>query len=784
MRHPLLIIALGVVLGVTLTRGFLSPSWLIAGLGLGLSTLLLLWRSSRRFWVARCLHWCGWGLVLGVAYPPTVPLKPDPFRSQQSTFIEGHIVGPIRYYPDAGRLQLERVLFRTHEGSAQRLPGRLQLRVSPSDARRLFTGAHLRTWARLQTVRHTPNPGVRSFEEVLLARRVVARGYVRDGTPVFLLGGSPSIAHPVRSRFRAWLHTQSEQSGVQQAIALGDSGMVESQRREDWRAAGLAHLLAISGLHVGLFGWLVFHAAIWLLLRFPVVGPGVRIDRGAALLGIGACWAYVGLAGAPLSAMRAGWMLTGYLGARVLYRGPDATSALSLAALAVIVADPSAVLDPSCQLSFGAVTALSVGMSRRARAPEAAHGGAWSVLRRWFVASFLCTLGTLPIVVWHFQTVPLAGLLSNPVAIPMATWGLVIPTLGAFVMVTLGLADWAAPLYSLSEATVQMIDAIATGLIRWLPPLDLPGSTSMELLCLSGATVALLIGMSRASRRRLFFALSGLSVLLFVWLRVPPAGSDQLRVTFLAVGHGDATVLQFPNGATMLVDAGGPGDGAFDVGARIVVPALRALGVRRIDALVLSHAHPDHYGGMAAVANAFPIREFWWTGADGDIAAIRQLRQHPSVQDERILGQELADFSWGEARIRVLHPLNGPQPRDGPNDNSLVLQVAMGAFSLLLTGDVEARGERALLEQPQSLVSTLLKAPHHGSRTSSSEAFLSAVRPQLAVAQSADKGRYPFPHPEVEQRYEALGIPLWITGRQGALHVVTDGERWILRSWR
>jgi competence protein ComEC len=257
------------------------------------------------------------------------------------------------------------------------------------------------------------------------------------------------------------------------------------------------------------------------------------------------------------------------------------------------------------------------------------------------------------------------------------------------------------------------------------------------------------------------------------WARVRLAGSE-LRVAFLDVGQGDAAVAELPGGRVIVIDGGGFPGSDFDTGAAIVSPYLRARKIARVDAVVMTHAHPDHSNGLAYLLLHHRPREFWWTGVPGDGPSWDRVWNAvlASGARVRVLGDGV-DVVPGE--IGVLHP-----PADWTdsslNDSSLTLRLRRGAIAVLATGDIEMRAEERLLEAPDRLRAAVLKVPHHGSRTSSTPRFLAAVDPAIAVISVGADNRYHLPAPEVEARYRARGTCVLRTDRCGAVTIVSDGS--------
>jgi competence protein ComEC len=250
-----------------------------------------------------------------------------------------------------------------------------------------------------------------------------------------------------------------------------------------------------------------------------------------------------------------------------------------------------------------------------------------------------------------------------------------------------------------------------------------------------------------------------------------------LRVTFLDVGQGDAAVAELPDGRVLVVDAGGFPGSDFDTGAAVVAPYLATRKIMGIDALVMTHAHPDHFAGLAALVERYRPREFWWTGRPGHGTAWRRL-EHALAENgtaQRILYAGAGPDAWADV-VQVLHPPVGWSMPD-LNDSSLTLRVTLGGVGVLLTGDVEALGESRMLSAPEHLAAAVLKVPHHGSRTSSTPGFLAAVAPRVAVMSVGAGNRYGLPAPEIEARYRARGACVLRTDRCGAVTVVTNGRQ-------
>jgi competence protein ComEC len=495
----------------------------------------------------------------------------------------------------------------------------------------------------------------------------------------------------------------------------------------------------------------------------------------AAPLAVPAVWAYVLFTGWQAPAVRSAVMCTLVLAGWLAGRRSDGLNALATALLLMGALDPSAPFELSVQLSFAAVLAM-VLLTRPLRElvpvarPEGGEASRWRArVAGWreaalqtAVASVAVTAATAPLVLDAFQRLSLVGLLSNLVTLPLS--GVLTLACAGSAAVFLA-APWAAPpVVWLAGGCAQLFLAVTRGFSALpMAAVALPAPSGW----LAGLWwVGLLAGVLGTGRWRLGGLLAPAAALALVW-SPPPRG---LEVTFLAVGQGDSIVLS-SGGHLAVVDGGGVPGGA-DPGQRIVVPFLKHLGARQLDLVALSHAHPDHALGLPAVLEAFPTARVWLPAAAGDGELVRDLvdAAGDARVDEVSTG---APALWlGEARVEVLAPPEDATGLATENDRSLVLRVEHGSVRFLLSGDVEAAGERLL--EP-GLV-TVMKAPHHGSDTSSTPDLLAKARPRHVVFCVGRENRFGFPRAAVVERYRALGARCYRTDVDGAITFHSDGH--------
>ena len=510
------------------------------------------------------------------------------------------------------------------------------------------------------------------------------------------------------------------------ALALGDRSQIDPELRELFRNTGTAHLLAISGFHVGTVAAVV--AAIvgavvrlWALVR-PMGAPA----GGPALAAVVAAWGFATSVGLPISAQRAAGLVTLAALGRSSGRVIDVPSLLGLLATGVLVVDPTAVGSAAFQLSFGAVLGL-VWWSGPLDALLPKHRPAWIDLPwKGLVGSTAATIGTLPACAWWFQSLPPASLPANLVAMPWTSLALVPCAFAA----TYGPEP-------VAQAATSVGFLAAEGLVWVLSWMDLPPWTPAV-----GPIGAAALGLAVLCWRLPGVA-AGLT-LLALGLRPLPVG--ELRLTFLDVGQGDAVLVSWPDGRRWLVDGGPPGDR--------VLHWLRREGVRHLDRVVATHAEHDHIGALPGVLAGLSVGGLHIAGLAG---------YAPLLAEALPRGIEVVDDP-----ARRVHPGEDAY-RWAPNDRSLVVQVEAFGWRALLMGDVEAEAEAELASWIGP--AHILKVAHHGSDTSSIPAFVDAVQPRLAVAQVGRHNRYGHPHADVMRRMHQAGARVWRTDRSGTVQL-------------
>jgi competence protein ComEC len=584
-------------------------------------------------------------------------------------------------------------------------------------------------------------------------------------------------------------HLREPAAGFVRTMVVGERSEVPETVEAGFRAAGATHVLSVSGLHLAVVVALVFQGLKWLAARFPYWALRLPPKVVAAGLALPVTAFYTLLTGEAVATIRSALMAAVVLGATIVNRPLSLAASIGAAAVVLLLQTPAALLDVSFQLSFASV--MGLGLFARFLVPQApaGQGGGAGRVRRWLCqslsASLAACLVTMPIVAHHFGEITPAAPLGNLVLVPVvelvvlpggligALLALLHPWLGALPLRAAGLA---------AELALALADLFR----RFAPVMLVRFPSAGETLLLAGAAASLLQALAIRTRNRrrwlaaglLAVALASASLLVRDAVR---RTRDDLRVTFLDVGQGDAVVIEGPRGFVALVDGGGRFDGRLDTGARVVEPMLRAAGISSLDLVVLSHPHPDHLNGLLQVLQRFPVGALWTSGDDGSnpvygkLLALAKAQKVPTPVPDSLAREGLLVEAVGP---RVAGRIGVP-PGLSVNDASLVIRLSYAGRRFLLPGDIGQAGESELLEphpSPLGLLADVLKIPHHGSRHASSADLLDAVTPALAVASAGRFNRFGLPSPIALERYTERAIRVLRTDRDGAVTVVVDAR--------
>ncbi len=783
MRLLLPVLACAYGLGIVLGDVGLASAYAWLWLGVQAGALGAVVRSARVRAVAAALVACAAGAsALSMRMERALD---KPLASRVEAVVEAR-VDAVR--SGAAGLEVELAQLRAIEPAGLALPETVLLRVEPTGAQgpAWQPGSWLRIALRISPVRGRTNPGGADRRRALARRGIGAvaseqhpllRAEIAPPTSQQLM---PALAQ-LRRRGAERLLQEGPGGALLAALGLGEAPALPPQTRRELARLGLSHLVAVSGLHL----WLVAGPAFLLAAR--TLGGSAwlaaRTDtrRAALVLAVAVSAAYALFTGLAAPVQRAFVFMALLVLAQLTRRRLVRSAVFAAAGLAVALLDCAALFTAGVQLSFAATAALVWSAPAPARPAAGLAGALAASLRTALRVSASATAVTAPLVALHFGSVSPLGWLANALAVPITSLVLLPLALaaGGIAVAYPEIADGVAArgLALAAQLAAHSLDAAA-----WLAAIApartgvAPGTLGLALSCVSAALCL------RASRTGFRLGLALLAAAAPGLGPAPALDPPPPRIVFLDVGQGDASVVQGER-SSVLVDGGVAVPGGFDAGERIVLPALGALGIRRLDLVVASHADLDHAGGLVAVLRELPVQRLWLPPggrSDPAFAALLQLaRSRGVVIEERAAGDPalvLADIS--------LEPLWPPRPlRPGSrNDGSLVLRVRLNGRSVLLPGDLEQMGERGLLERDVRLAADVLKLGHHGSRTSSGAAWLRAAAPALAIVSAPLAGRFGMPHAEVIERLAAERVPWCWTGRDGAL-LVGLGPRLVLRAF-
>lgn len=727
--------------------------------------LLILFFGIGFFWAALFAHW---------RLADALPLEWERLDIQ--------LVGVVASLPQNSdrsvrfRFDVERVL--TNGAS---VPRRISLswyknqNVDSSETAipQIKAGERWQLTVRLKRPHSNANPYGFDYEAWALERKIRATGYVRQTEENFRL--TPMVNRPfywiertrqeIQQRFSRIL-ADYRYAGVLITLATGDQHAISHEQWQIFTRTGTNHLMAISGLHITMVSSMVFAIVYWLWRWSPNLVLRLPARRVAAIAGLIIALGYTFLSGFAIPAQRAFCMLAVVAVAIWRGRATSATMVLAWALLFVVMLDPWAPLSPGFWLSFGAIAIIMLVTVGRI--------GQMHWLTGWVRVQWAITLGLTPLLLVMFQQMSLVSPVANAVAIPLVSFAVVPLTL----LGTIPLFDFILPLAHAVLGSVMMV-------LQWLN--DTPQGVWQQhappawtmAVALTGIIWMLLPGSLALGFFTGFPARwLGLVAMLPMFL-IPPSrpAAGELWLTVLDVGQGLAIVARTEH-HTLLYDTG-PRFGQSDSGNRIIVPFLRGRGIQQLDTMIVSHADSDHSGGAMSVLNSIPVARL-----------ISSLPKDHPIQQAATNKRQCQDgqaWQWDDVHFELLHPPveSYDNPYRKANTISCVLKITTIHGSVLLPGDIDRKAEYALLDRAaETLPATVLIAPHHGSNTSSTTAFIHQVNPELTIFTVGYRNRFAHPRDEVVARFQSLGSNLLRSSTDGAIFLRFTADGLSVGTWR
>jgi competence protein ComEC len=814
MQKPIISLTLAYIAGLLLGHGFLYFPYSIGALVIVTILISGIFTCFDKLSLRRLLLIVLPGVIGMAAYLYSAAWLPANHYARVFPFdkalhqITGKVTSPLDRDPDKTGFVLN---LSDIDGTAVTGTMRVSVREGPTSA---GYGDNLRVSGKMFEPRGFNNPSGFDYAAYLAQSGIYRTVSVKDGDQIGIISHGRGIFRTIqdwRERIRqAFLaSTSGPGSAILQAMVLGEEGGLTDEIRDRFLAAGVTHIISISGSHLGMVAILCFGLVRALLRLMPerhylLLTMHADPKKIAAWITFPLVVFYTLLAGGQVATVRSLMMITAGLAALLLERENALMHSLATAALLILVTSPQALFDISFQLSF--ISVLSIGYvvllwNDLSFHPSDMLQKLWHSAALLIIISLSTCLATGPLVTHYFNQMSLAGIISNMVVVPFA--GMVIVPLGLFSGI-LSLFTHHLPLAGLNQFLADTFISTVT-FFSQLPVAEFhPPSPGVLWLLFYALLMTSLSGLIRSRLLYLFNPLKYSSrvskvslitiALAGTFLCIAPARAffprQDAEVSFPDVGQGDCSLIQLPAGKNILIDGGGTYDDRFDIGRRVLAPYLWDKGIRRLDLVILSHPHPDHMNGLRFILEKFDVAEVWTHGQDAGLPGYDKFNR---VIAEKSISRKFVSAGHspillGGAELRVLHPSQDflsheRQAYAAENDRSLVVHIAFHDRVFLFTGDIGTKAEKELLRNRKNWKCDLLKVPHHGSKSSSSDAFVSATRPTVAVVTVGRDNRYRHPSDEVLARYVNNGTQVYRTDRDGAVFVFSDDKAFRTMTW-
>lgn len=710
------------------------------------------------------------------------------------------IVSPVEYVNKSTRFTVELIHILNY-GKVMSTQGRALVRVNGySDG--LSYGDTVNMLATFKRPGSTHNPGVFDYDWYLKRKGVHVVASVNDKRLIIKSSqgsfGLLNFTEGLRSRVNKFIDGGGyKEPELLKALTTGTKRGMDSLTKETFIATGTIHLLAISGLHVGLVAALFYGLLMYVFKRSGNFALKVDVHRLALIMTALMIVFYCLLAGYSLPTIRASVMAVAVITALLIGRASDVYNLLIVAAFAILIFFPGALWDLSFLLTFTAVLAIVymtprlVEIFKDDEIDKIKIGRKENFLRRlnqFIFVNFSATLGTLAIIAWGFNRVSLISPVANLFAVPLVAMLVVPMCLLSSIAVLLNVAPLAHLFFYAADIVLQMNSALLELLSQVsFASLYVVTPTLSEVVCF----YTILIALFYYKRYKSAFVAVNLSVFIIVltniYYPISHKLGDKLEVTYISVGQGDSILVEMPGGKNMLID-GGPkyirnGEVTFDAGRQVVAPFLWKNKIDKIDIVVLSHNQSDHRGGLGFIMEHFAVDEFWHSGESSlnDMGGLNDIMEKNEIS-HKIINPFTGETNINGVAFKGIWPLPGNEYNI--NDRSLVLLMEFGERSFLFTGDIGKQAERDLVEAyGDDLKIDVLKVAHHGSNTSTSEEFISTISPEYAIISAGRNNSFGFPKAKVLKTLNEKGIKVLRTDLNGAVKVVTDGETLKVKSF-
>jgi competence protein ComEC len=749
--------------------------------------------------------------MLGMRFssPPSTQCADDVIAcaAKQKVTVSGWITEPVVEYPDRKKIILK--IDKFYNGHNRALGCLMQLLAfdKDNDFKHYTRGDYIDVNVNPRKPKNLKNPGSFDYKGSLAKKGIGLIAYINKKEdisiePAMAERGILRVIDSVRLRIKDVIAKNTNDQtvfGIVSALVIGDQGYISQDVRRMFASTGIIHILVVAGLHLAIITHLFYLLTKFLLSRSKYLCIHTNIPKFSLVLSMIPMLAYIFLSGANPPVVRSGIMIAVYCFLFVVDKTQARWTGILIAAILILAINPMAVYSISFQLSFIAVGSLIAFM-------PAITGIKSAVIRRienhWvrvivgsllgmLLVIFFVTIGLSGMIAFYFNTLPLFGIMLNIIVIPFFCY-LVLPlslvsSIAGFILP--GLSHYL--FIAVSLLIHLIVHLIHHGADLSIASIRVPTPSPYELLLYYAFIIALL----NLKRMGLKTALSILSV-LFLLLAVDTGYfvytthfNKALRITFIDVGQGDSAFIEFPYGKTMLIDGGGGAYRSYDTGEAVVARYIWSLKRNRIDYVVSSHPQIDHIGGLCFIVKNMGVKRVYKSDCEPDTAVYKSFMN--AVQGSKAtlstIKNSIETFTINGVKVELFavpHETCDPLSQKDINNYAVITKITYKDFSVLLTGDIEKDAEVALVDTYQSaLKSDIMKAAHHGSKTSNTEELIETVNPKIVVIPVGEDNPFHMPSKVVLERLFERSIRVLRTDRDGAITITTDGKHFRIKSY-
>jgi competence protein ComEC len=798
-RKPLLILALSYIVGLIVALSFNISIPLIIVFAFLLAFSLLIWRKKRGPLI---IFLSIFFLIFGFFrfHSTTLPLSKDHIshfiNEDERVDLAGVLITPLQYDENRTRFLIEAKKI-YHGQEVKNVSGKVRITVyEPSVSFgykdnvlvkkvRLHAPVGLRNFKGFDYQKHMNRQGIFVVGGVSKAARVEVIKKSKGGFQHALFRLKDSLSGNIDQYLR------SPGNSVIKAMVFGERGLLDRDIIEVFNNSGIAHLLAVSGLHLGFVAFasffliyrLLFTVQYFLLPKWLTYYDSKKISAFIALFPV---MFYAVMVGYRIPTLRAGIMIATYLIAVIFNRHRDLFNVIALALLIILIGNPLSLFDIGFQLSFAAILGIALCISRFLHSDletEKKVSILFSLRRKifqYFIISLFASLSVLPVIAFYFNKVVFVGPLSNFIIVPIASFLIPMTLIFSFF----GLLY--TPVIELAAGAIGILSSMILALAKLFAslPFSFVYVQRPSFLIFLLYYIALSLILFYTIKRLRIVLVSSLFLLTLVHFSLKIADRDRhLTITLLDVGQGESAFIKTPKGQHILIDGGGTYSGSFEIGKRVILPFLLNHGVKKIDLMIGTHPHPDHMKGLTGIIKSLKVNEILLNKDNSDSLFVKEFNESAlkrNIRIKRISSPYL--YENGDIKLIFSHPSDEFSKtfyrKKDRNNRSLVFKLIYKEFSMLFTGDIEKDAEKYLLQNNHDLKADFLKIAHHGSRSSTTEEFLRSVAPETAVISVGRYNWFRFPSKEVVKRLEERNINIYRTGRSGAVRIMTDGKKY------